>query len=243
MQTEIAANAIVEVNTQEDEQQDMMRAATTPALHEQIQEDEIWWFQRFEMELERERRRSGIGAHVCQIRYLLRQLRIEGVNMVDRTEALEPMMVAYEDEPVVESRDDADHFFARWSHRIRSFLWTNLRAGEEGRPAHDSAALQEREEIMLQNMREEVRQEGKAAEAQLADDRAMAQAMGADTRPGEDRTSRPSSEGVVKGSKRPRDDTEVTVTSASVQAEPNGTSLTVRVFLRRDVAERSVQTD
>ena len=117
-----------------------------------------------------------------------------------------------------------------------------MRAGEGGRAPHDSLALQERENIMMQNMREEVRQEGKAAEAQLADDRAMAQAMDPEARPSEDHASCPASEGVDRGFKRPRGH-GVTVTSTSTQRELNGTSLEIRVFLRRDVMERGVQTD
>ena len=108
---------VVEDETQENKEDNV--GESLGANH--LQGDDRWWFEPLETALHRERNRGSIGAHISQIKYLVKQFRLEGIAMPHRAKALEALVIANEDEVTDERRDWADAFTACWGERIHAF--------------------------------------------------------------------------------------------------------------------------
>ena len=173
--------------------------------------------------------------------------------MICRVEALEALLIAYSDEPIDESRDVADAFYAKWADRVRAFLWTSMRATTDGCEPRDPRQMREREDRIMEAMREEEHQEQEAMAARQADDVLMAQALIEPQMSASLCRSVPEHVHELSGSsggraeapgpKRARAESQPSVMTAVAMEDPEETSITVRRRLHKSITSRGVQRD
>ena len=130
-----------------------------------------------------------------------------------------------------------------------------MRVSAEGVRGDDPGRLQQREDDMMALMKVEARQEQEAALARQAHDAALAHAMGeghaAEPAPGRSSELGRESEGVTRVDsgegqrvlKRARIVPPEVSIRAAAEVQADGTTVTVRVHVRKDVKDQQVQTD
>ena len=150
-----------------------------PRGDSQDAENERYFFQKLQKELESTKLKHKIGAHVAQLLYYIRKMKIEGVVASDRAAASEALLFAYGNEDAEETSCRADEWAGTWNQRLRAFLGAGPDMNLDSPWQPDPDRLSESESAMLAALHEEDRQMSLAAQAQRDDDAAMASELAA----------------------------------------------------------------
>ena len=127
-------------------------------------DNEHYFYQRLQGDLERTKLQHMIGAHVSQLLYYVKKIKIEGVIATDGAGAVEALLLAYSNEDTDESSCRADEWAQVWHMRLRAFLGAAPDMNLDSPWQADPGTLVE--QVMFEQLREEERQLRLAASAQ-----------------------------------------------------------------------------